>query len=97
MREWTPLHIACWGTVKPTSDKDIVEALLLWAQKNNKEPDVRNAPDKSSEGCTPTDLARIRRDQATMLGGGAEEGAALDEKRKWDKIVEWLEKGLPTA
>ena len=88
LRGWTPLHIACWGSMKPQNDKDIIEALLMWAQKNGKEPDIRNAADKSSEGCTPTDLARIRRDQAAALPGG-EEGAALEEKRKYDKIVEW--------
>jgi hypothetical protein len=36
LKEWTPLHIACWGSIKPTSDKDLVEALLLWAQKSGK-------------------------------------------------------------
>lgn len=94
-RKWTPLHIACWGTNKPGSDKDIVEALLLWAQKNGKEKDIREQADK--EGDTPVDLARIRRDQIAAAAQGAEEGAALEEKRKMDKIVEWLEKGLPTA
>ena len=95
LKKWTPLHIACWGSVKPASDKDIVEALLLWAQKSNKEQDMRNAAD--TEGCTPADIARIRRDQAAALPGGEEGGPALEEKRKYDKIVEWLEKGLPTA
>ena len=42
-------------------------------------------------------IARIRRDQAAAMPGGEEGGPALEEKRKYDKIVEWLEKGLPTA
>ena len=32
-RQWTPLHIAVWGTAKPAADKDIVEALLLAASR----------------------------------------------------------------
>lgn len=95
-RKWTPLHIACWGTNKPQNDKDIVEALLLWAQKNGKEPVIREAADASPEGCTPLDLAKVRRDQIAAMPQ-TEEGGAADEKRKIDKIIEWLEKGLPTA
>ena len=97
-RQWTPLHIAVWGTAKPASDKDIVEALLLAAQKGGAgmEKKVRDEKDQSAEGCTPLDLARIRRDGIVQVPG-AEEGAALEEKRKYDKIVEWLEKGLPTG
>ena len=96
VRKWTPLHIACWGTNKPQNDKDIVEALLLWAQKAGKEADIRGATDNSPEACTPADLAKIRRELVAALPG-TEEGAAMEEKRKYDKIVEWLEKGLPAA
>ena len=102
-RQWTPLHIAVWGTAKPASDKDIVEALLLAAQKGGAgvEKKIRDEKDNSRDvggemGCTPLDLARIRRDGIVQVPG-AEEGAALEEKRKYDKIVEWLEKGLPTG
>ena len=99
LRQWTPLHIACWGSLKPASDKDIIEALLLKAQKMGpaKEKEIRDAVDNSEDDpCTPIDLARIRRDGIVQVPG-AEEGAALEEKRKYDKIVEWLEKGLPAA
>ena len=96
-RSWTALHIACWGTNKPQNDKDIIEALLMWAQKAGKEPDIRNAADKSKEACTPADLARKRRDEVAGPAPGQDEGTALEEKRKYDKIVEWLEKGLPTS
>ena len=47
------------------------------------------------EGVTPADLAKIRRD--SIQTAGQDEGAALEEKRKYDKIVEWLEKGMPTG
>ena len=96
-RQWTPLHIACWGTLKPQADKDIVEAILLWAQKAGKgvEASVRAATD-AKEGLTPADLAKLRRD-SIVAPAGADEGTALEEKRKFDKIVEWLEKGLPAA
>ena len=94
-REWTPLHIACWGSMKPQNDKEIVEALLMWAMKKGKdmEAKMRAAADKV-DGTTPADLAKLRRDSIVQVPG-AEEGAAQEEKRKYDKIVEWLEKGLP--
>lgn len=96
LRGWTPLHIACWGSMKPQNDKDIIEAILLWAQKKGKEMEanVRGAKDKK-EDLVPADLAKIRRDSINTAG--QDEGAALEEKRKFDKIVEWLEKGLPAA
>lgn len=97
LRQWTPLHIACWGTMKPQNDKEIVEALLLWAQKKGggMEAQLRGAKD-ATEGLTPADLAKVRRDAVSSQVSGADEGgAALEEKRKYDKIVEWLEKGLP--
>ncbi|KOO35293.1 hypothetical protein Ctob_013723 [Chrysochromulina tobinii] len=97
LKEWTPLHIACWGSIKPTSDKDLVEALLLWAQKSGKTNAMTSATDK--DGFTPLDLAKQRRDAlaaATSANANAEEGgAAVEAKRKYDKIIEWLEKGLP--
>jgi hypothetical protein len=97
-RGWTPLHIACWGSLKPQNDKDIVEALLLWAQKSGKqvEASVRAAADLK-EGLTPADLAKLRRDSIPPPAPGQDEGTALEEKRKFDKIVEWLEKGMPTS
>lgn len=96
MRGWTPLHIACWGSAKPQNDKDIIEAILLWGQKKGKdmEANLRGSKDKQG-GATPADLAKIRRD--SIQTAGQDEGAALEEKRKFDKIVEWLEKGLPAA
>ena len=96
MRGWTPLHIACWGSMKPQNDKDIIEAILLWGQKKGKdmEANLRGAKDKQG-GASPADLAKIRRD--SIQTAGQDEGAALEEKRKFDKIVEWLEKGLPAA
>ena len=97
IKQGTALHTACWGTLKPASDKDIVEAILLWAQKAGaaKESAVRDS--KDTEGLTPLDLARTRRDSIPPPAPGAEEGAGLEEKRKYDKIVEWLEKGMPTG
>jgi len=97
-RQWTPLHIAVWGTLKPQNDKDIIEAILVAAQKAGAtaEADIRAKTDASPEQCTPLDLARTRRDGIVQVPG-AEEGAAQEEKRKYDKIVEWLDKGLPTA
>ena len=35
-RKWTPLHIACWGTSRPANDREIVEAILIAAQKAGK-------------------------------------------------------------
>ena len=97
-RGWTPLHIACWGSVKPQNDKDIVEAILMSCQKagKDKEAQVRNAADLK-EGLKPVDVAKQRRDSIPPPAPGQDEGAALEEKRKFDKIVEWLEKGLPAA
>ena len=98
VRGWAPLHIACWGTLKPQADKDIVEALLMWAQKKGKakEDEIRAMAD--SEGLTALDLAKQRREIVAAQAPAAnadEGGAGLEEKRKYDKIIEWLEKGLP--
>ena len=95
-RDSTPLMIACWGTAKPAADKDIIEALLMWAEKNGKGKDIRDATDASAEACTAADLARARRDQWAAAPTTGEDGPGQEEKRKYDKIVEWLEKGLPT-
>lgn len=97
-RGWTPLHIACWGTAKPQSDKDMVEALLFFAQKagKDKEDAVRNSRDKK-EGLTPVDLAKQRRDALAGQKVSEDNSTAIEEKRKFEKIIEWLEKGLPSA
>ena len=84
-RQWTPLHIACWGTSKPQNDREIVEAILLAAQKAGKESDVRNAKD-AKDGATPADLAKERRE--TQTGSNVDDTAQLDETRKPDKIIE---------
>ncbi|KAL1512296.1 hypothetical protein AB1Y20_005558 [Prymnesium parvum] len=94
MRKWTPLHIACWGTMKPQNDKDIVEAILLAAMKVGNEQQLRNAAD-AMEGLKPVDLAKQRRDALSNPGASGNEADQLDEKRKYDKIIEWLEKGMP--
>ena len=86
-RQWTPLHIACWGTSKPQNDREIVEAILLAAQKAGKESDVRNAKD-TKDGATPADLAKERRE--TQTGSNVDDKEQLDEKRKLDKIIEWV-------
>ena len=86
-RQWTPLHIACWGTSKPQNDREIVEAILLAAQKAGKESDVRNAKD-AKDGATPADLAKERRE--TQTGSNVDDKEQLDEKRKLDKIIEWV-------
>ena len=87
------MHIACWGTMKPAFDKDIVEAILMAAMKEGgKEQEVRNAKD-AIDGKTPVELAKEKRDKLAASSGDGEEG--VTEKRKYDKIIEWLEKGLP--
>lgn len=145
LREWTPLHIACWGTVKPQYDREIVEAILVAALKAGKDTEqaVRAAKDAQS-GETPLDLAKQRREnvEANPPKPGADDKDWLDEKcasrshivvpvathalgcldparaprassdcvhslicsrtphchrRKLDKIIEWIEKGLPAG
>ena len=95
LRQWTPLHIACWGSLKPANDKDIIEAILLAAMKAGNEQALRDAED-AVEQLKPVDLAKARRDAVPAPGPGVDEGAVMEEKRKYDKIIEWLEKGLPT-
>ena len=44
------------------------------------------------------ELAKARREMFAAqapAGGDGEGGGALEEKRKYDKIIEWLEKGMP--
>ena len=94
LRKWTPLHIACWGTMKPQNDKDIVEAILMSAMKHGNEQPLRDAAD-AVEGLKAVDLAKERRDQISAPGSALSEADQLDEKRKYDKIIEWLEKGMP--
>ena len=55
LRKWTPLQICCWGTMKPANDKDLVEALLMWAMKKGKptEEEMRAAAE-----CAPAHFGR---------------------------------------
>jgi hypothetical protein len=89
-RQWTPLHIAAWGTMKPQYDKDIVELILQAAAKKGGEAKVRDAK-CAVDGETPLDLAKQR------LQKTPETEEYLDERKKIEKIVEWIEKGLPTG
>jgi len=98
IQQWTPLHCAAWGSINLKSDKDIAEALLLWAQKAKKEKEIRDAVD--SDGYTPLDLAKQQRETLAAIppapGANPDEGDPnADAKKKLDKIIEWLEKGLP--
>ncbi len=95
MRQWTGLHIACWGSSKPANDLEVIETILLAAMKQgkSKEEEVRSVKDK--EGLTPADVAKQKRDKLPPVTNAEEGGAAQEERRKFDKIVEWLEKGLP--
>ena len=83
LREWTPLHIACWGTVKPQYDREIVEAILVAALKAGKDTEqaVRAAKD-AQNGETPLDLAKQRREnvEANPPKPGADDKDWLDEK-----------------
>ncbi len=62
-------------------------------QGKSKEEEVRSVKDK--EGLTPADVAKQKRDKLPPVTNAEEGGAAQEERRKFDKIVEWLEKGLP--
>lgn len=90
-RQWTALHIAAWGTTKPQYDREMVEAILRMAVKDDKEQQVRSAKD-AIDGKTPIELAKEKRE---TFSGSGDEQKQLEEKRKFDKIIEWLEKGLP--
>eukprot|EP00965_Chrysotila_dentata_P253192 6211116-Pleurochrysis_carterae.AAC.1 len=59
VRQWTPLHIACWGSLKPQNDREIVEAILMCANKEGKEKfDAVIAAKDALDGKTPCDLAK---------------------------------------
>ena len=79
--EWTPLHTACWGSAKPQNDREIVEAILMAAQKAGKksEEEVRNYKD-AKYGLTAAELATERKDALEAAATGDEK--ALDEKRR---------------
>merc|ERR1712166_530229 len=100
IRGYTPLHIAAWGTAKPQYDRDIVEAILNAAAKagKDKEAACREATDKV-DGETALDLAkqRLAKVDANPPKPGADDKDFLDEKKRLDKMIEWLEKGLPAG
>mmetsp|Transcript_12746 Transcript_12746/g.41687 ORF Transcript_12746/g.41687 Transcript_12746/m.41687 type:complete len:139 (+) Transcript_12746:40-456(+) len=102
LRAWTPLHIACWGSQKPQVDKEVVEQILLQAKKDGKTNDIITAKDKL-DGKTPIELAKERQAEllaiaaAASAAGDGEEKNELDEKRKYDQIVQMLEKGVDAA
>eukprot|EP00967_Tisochrysis_lutea_P123339 scaffold205071_cov26-Tisochrysis_lutea.AAC.1 len=78
-------------------DKEIVEQILLQAKKDGKTNTIIAARDKI-DGKTPVELAKERQAELLALAaasGGAdgEEKGELDEKRKYDQIVQMLEKG----
>ena len=74
-------------------DREIVEAILLAAQKAGKESDVRNAKD-AKDGATPADLAKERRE--TQTGSNVDDKEQLDEKRKLDEKSRLREKQRTT-
>uniref|UniRef100_A0A6T7ZFE0 Uncharacterized protein n=1 Tax=Prymnesium polylepis TaxID=72548 RepID=A0A6T7ZFE0_9EUKA len=98
LRGFTPLHLACWGSLKPENDKDIVEALLITAQKAGaaQEQALRDAAD-FIDGLKPVDLAKERRDTLSQRNPQAKEEDLMEEKRRFDKVIEYLEKGLPAT
>lgn len=100
LRAWTPLHTAVWGTQKPQYDKDIIEQILAAAKKagNGAEAQARAAKD-ALDGALPLDLAkqRMAKHEENPPKPGSDENAYLDEKRKLEKVIEWLEKGLPAS
>ena len=57
---------------------------------------MRNAKD-ALDGTTPLDLARERLEKLEQPKAGADDKEYLDEKRKIDKIIEYLEKGMPAG
>ena len=93
VRKWTALHIACWGSSKPQYDREVVEAILRMAAKDDKEQAVRAAKD-AIDGKTPIELAKEKRETLSSTG---DEAKQLEEKRKFDKIIEWLEKGISSS
>mmetsp|Transcript_75509 Transcript_75509/g.182533 ORF Transcript_75509/g.182533 Transcript_75509/m.182533 type:complete len:147 (+) Transcript_75509:35-475(+) len=100
IRGYTPLHIAAFGTSKPNYDRDIVEAILQAAKKAGKEAEAacRAAKDKI-DGETALDLAkqRLAKVDANPPKPGADDKDFLDEKKRLDKMIEFLEKGLPSG
>jgi hypothetical protein len=83
-------------------DKEIVEQILLQAKKDGKTNNIIAAKDKM-DGKTPIELAKERQAEllaaaaAASAGGDGEEKKELDEKRKYDQIVQMLEKGVDAA
>ena len=94
-----PPHARAPLTRDPSqADKEVVEQILTQAKKDGKTNEVVGAKDKL-DGKTPVDLARER--QAELLaaaaasgGGEGEEKGELEEKRKYDLILQMLEKGV---
>lgn len=75
--------------------RDVVEQLLQTAKKLGKENDLRAM--KDSDGATALDLAKEKREQLVQMRAPTrDEDADLDLKRNQDKIIEWLEKGVPS-
>eukprot|EP00962_Isochrysis_galbana_P050090 scaffold21556_cov120-Isochrysis_galbana.AAC.3 len=83
-------------------DKEVVEQILLQAKKDGKTNDIITAKDKL-DGKTPIELAKERQAEllaiaaAASAAGDGEEKNELDEKRKYDQIVQMLEKGVDAA
>ena len=100
VRKWTALHIACWGSARPQFDREIAEVILGAAKKDGKWKQVVGAKD-ALDGQAPLDLVKEQRKKKfdPSEGGAvpAEGTPEEEEKRKFDKIIEWLEKGLPSA
>ena len=52
-------------------------------------------PSRSTEGFTPLDLAKQQRERVAAKSTGGEDDPYADEKKKLEKVIDWLEKGLP--
>lgn len=71
--------------------RDVVELLLQTAKKCGVEPEYRAAV--ASDKATALDLAKERRER--IISVRTDDPNDLELKRNLDKVIEWLDKGLP--
>jgi len=69
----------------------MIELLLQTAKKCGVEPQYRAL--KASDTATALDLAKERREK--LLSARTDDPNDLELKRNLDKVIDWLDKGLP--
>lgn len=71
--------------------RDVIELLLQTAKKLDKEKELLKV--EASDKATALDLAKERKEQ--LMQQRTDEPDAIESRKNLEKVIEWLDQGLP--